>query len=206
MRSWLLILLLAASAALWAQDSPQPPASSKGQNSSSTASQPPAQNPNLEPPRSDTINVRDLGNQTGDSSSKDTQVDLSPPAEDDKAHPKNSEILEDAGGEPGGGDVNEMRPWDPHKAAKDVEVGDFYFKRKDYIGAESRYREALYYKDNDAIATYHLALCLEKMGRFDDALAEFQSYLRILPHGPEAEGARKAIARLTKAPAAKAAK
>lgn len=206
MRSWLLILLMGASAALWAQNSQPPPASSKGQDSSTTASQPPAQNPNLEPPRSDTINVRDLGNQTGDSSSKDTQIDLSPPAEDDKTHPKSSEALEDAGGEPGNGDVNEMHPWDPHKAAKDVEVGDFYFKRKDYIGAESRYREALYYKDNDAIATYHLALCLEKMGRLDDALAEFQSYLRILPHGPESEGARKAIARLTKAPTAKAAK
>jgi len=197
---------MGASAALWAQNSQPPPASSKGQDSSTTASQPPAQNPNLEPPRSDTINVRDLGNQTGDSSSKDTQIDLSPPAEDDKTHPKSSEALEDAGGEPGNGDVNEMHPWDPHKAAKDVEVGDFYFKRKDYIGAESRYREALYYKDNDAIATYHLALCLEKMGRLDDALAEFQSYLRILPHGPESEGARKAIARLTKAPTAKAAK
>ena len=197
---------MGASAALWAQNSSQPPASSKGQDSSSTASQPPAQNPNLEPPRSDTINVRDLANQTGDSSSKDTQIDLSPPAEDDKTHPKSSEVLEDAGGQPGNGDVNEMHPWDPHKAAKDVEVGDFYFKRKDYVGAESRYREALYYKDNDAIATYHLALCLEKMGRFDGALAEFQSYLRILPHGPEAEGARKAIARLTKGPTAKAAK
>lgn len=206
MRSWVLMLLLGASPALWAQSPSQPPAPSKTQDSSSTESRPPAQNPNLEPPRSDTINVRDLGNQTGDSSSKDTQIDLNPPAEDDKAHPKNSEVLEDAGGQPGGGEVNEMHPWDPHRAAKDVEVGDFYFKRKDYVGAESRYREALYYKDNDAVATYRLAVCLEKMGRFDDAVAEFESYLRILPHGPQAEGSRKAIQRLTRPSTAKAAK
>jgi len=109
-------------------------------------------------------------------------------------------------GEPGSGDVNEMHPWDPHKAAKDVEVGDYYFKRKNYVGAESRYREALYYKDNDAIATYRLAICLEKMGRPDEAIAEFESYLRILPHGPQAEDARKAIDRLKTPSNTKAAK
>lgn len=206
MRSWLVILMLSGSAALWAQNSPQPRDSSKGQDSSSTASRAPAENPNLAPPRSDTVNIRDLGNETGDSSSKDTQIDLSPPADDEKAHPKSSDVLEDAGTGSGTGDVNEMHPWDPHKAAKDVEVGDYYFKRKNYVGAESRYREALYYKDNDAIATYRLAVCLEKMDRFTDAVAEFQSYLRILPQGPQAEDARKAIERLTKAPTAKAAK
>lgn len=206
MRSWLLVLLLAASAALWAQSSSPSSTQPKAQDSSSTASRPPAENPNLAPPRSDTVNVRDLGNDTGDSSSKSTQIDLSPPPGDTKAHPNSSDVLEDAGTAPGSGDVNEMHPWNPHKAAKDVEVGDFYFKRKNYTGAESRYREALYYKDNDAIATYRLAVCLEKMERFDEAIAEFQSYLRILPHGPQAEDARKAIERLTKVPTAKAAK
>jgi len=77
-----------------------------------------------------------------------------------------------------------------------VEVGDFYFKRKNYRAAEDRYREALFYKDNDALATYRLAICLEKLNRFSDALQEYQSYLRILPHGPEAEDAKKAIERL----------
>lgn len=203
MRSWFLVLLLGASAALWAQDSPQ---SSKTQDSSSNASRTTSANPNLEPPRSDTVNVRDLGNESGDSSSKNTQIDLSPPADDAKAHAKSSDVLEDVEGQPGSGDVNEMHPWNPHKAAKDVEVGDYYFKRKNYVGAESRYREALYYKDNDAIATYRLAVCLEKMGRPEEAVEEFESYLRILPHGPQAEDARKAIERLKTAPTAKAAK
>src|SRR5579859_481919 len=203
MRSWFLVLLLGASAALSAQDSPQ---SSKTQDSSSNASRTTSTNPNLEPPRSDTVNVRDLGNESGDSSSKNTQIDLSPPADDAKAHSKSSDVLEDVEGQPGSGDVNEMHPWNPHKAAKDVEVGDYYFKRKNYVGAESRYREALYYKDNDAIATYRLAVCLEKMGRPEEAVEEFESYLRILPHGPQAEDARKAIERLKTAPTAKAAK
>ncbi|HTJ30862.1 MAG TPA: tetratricopeptide repeat protein [Acidobacteriaceae bacterium] len=199
MRSWIVILLLTVSTALWAQGSSSASSKAQAPDSSSKASRPVAQNPNLAPPRSDTVNVRDLGADSGDSSSKDTQIDLTPPADDAKAHPKSSEVLEDVEGEPGSGDVNEMHPWDPHKAAKDVEVGDYYFKRKNYVGAESRYREALYYKDNDAIATYRLAICLEKMGRPDEAIAEFESYLRILPHGPQAEDARKAIDRL-KAP------
>ena len=96
----------------------------------------------------------------------------------------------------GNPDVGEFHPWNPHKAAKDVEVGDYYFKRKNYRGAESRYREALFYKDNDAIATFRLAVCLEKMDQPDDARKEYESYLKILPHGPQAEEARKAITRL----------
>jgi tetratricopeptide (TPR) repeat protein len=96
----------------------------------------------------------------------------------------------------GSADVSEFHPWDPHKAAKDVEVGDYYFRLKNYRAAEDRYREALVYKDNDAIATYRIAICLEKMNRPDDARRYYENYLKILPHGPEAEKAKKAIGRL----------
>ena len=147
-------------------------------------------NPNLEPPRSDRVNADSL--EDGESSSKDTQIDLSPPAGDTKAHPNGTDTLEDESS----GDVKEFHPWNPHKAAKDMEVGDFYFKRKNYKAAEDRYREALLYKDKDAVATYRLAVCLEKMGRPQEAMTEFENYLQILPHGEQAEASRKAIARL----------
>ncbi len=88
----------------------------------------------------------------------------------------------------GDAEVREFHPWDPHKAAKDVEVGDYYFKRKNYRAAEDRYREALLYKDNDAIATYRLAICLEKMDRPDEARQEYESYLKILPYRPRSGG------------------
>ncbi len=146
------------------------------------------------PPRSDKVRADELSD--GESSSKDTKIDLSPPADDAKAHPQSSEVVRDATGGPGNSDVGEFHPWNPHKAAKDIEVGDFYFKRKNYRAAEDRYSEALYYKENDAIATYRLAVCLEKMGQPEEALKEFESYLKILPHGPQAEDARKAIDRL----------
>jgi tetratricopeptide (TPR) repeat protein len=198
MRSLLLVLLLAScagfvSAGLWAQSS-SPSAPPSNSQTPTPASNPAEQRtPTLAPPRSDRVNAADISNE-GMSSSKDTQIDLSPPADDAKVHPKSSEMLEDEGS--GSGDVGEFHPWDPHKAAKDVEVGDFYFKKKNYAAAEDRYREALLYKDNDAIATYRLAVCLEKMNRADAARSEFEAYLKILPHGPQAEDARKAIEKL----------
>lgn len=155
--------------------------------------------PDLSPPRSDRVNADDLGSNVGESSSKDTQIDLSPPENDAKAHPKSAEAIGDAeAATRSPGDVAEFHPWDPHKAAKDVEVGDYYFRRKNYRAAEDRYREALYYKDDDAIATYRLAVCLEKMERPNDALAEYESYLRILPYGPQAGESKKAIEKLKK--------
>jgi tetratricopeptide (TPR) repeat protein len=159
--------------------------------------------PNLAPPRSDRVNADALGDEPGESSSKDTQIDLSPPADDTKVHPKSSDALVDEGSSGSSGDVSEFHPWDPHKAAKDVEVGDFYFKRRNYRAAEDRYREALLYKNNDAVATFRMAVCLEKLERVDEARQEYESYLRILPRGPQAEEAKKALDRIKGPTAAK---
>ena len=195
MRSLLFLMLLAASIGLSAQNSSPPapaPSNSQGHDS---ATSPPASaqpNPKLAPPRSDSVNADSLDDGPGESSSKDTQIDITPPEDDAKKHPHSSDALKDEGS----GNAGEVHPWDPHRAGKDIEVGDYYFKRKNYKGAEDRYREALFYKDNDALATYRLAICLEKLDRPDEALVEFENYLRILPHGPQAADARKAIDRL----------
>ena len=135
------------------------------------------------------------------SSSKDTRVDLSPPANDRKEHPNSGVAVSDL--EDAASDVQEMHPWDPHKAAKDIEVGDFYFKRKNYRAALERYKDALVYKPNDALAQFRLAECLDKTGNASEAITHYQEYLKILPHGPFAVDAQKALERL-KASAAKA--
>ncbi len=202
-RAVYLCLLVSLSVGTWAQEQSSTPSQSSSSSQSPSEVKPAKKTaPDLAPPRSDRVNAADLGEGIGESSSKDTQIDLSPPADDAKKHPESSEAVTDAEAG-GGGDVAEFHPWNPHKAAKDVEVGDFYFKRKNYRAAEDRYREALFYKDNDAIATFRLAICLEKLERPDDARAEYESYLKILPHGPQAEEAQKAIGRL-KGPAASA--
>jgi len=219
-RGFLILVLLLSAGVAWAQSSSapgktpdgssspsgqSPEASAPTSSAPSQTSQPSAKFPpaNPEPPRSDSVNAATLDNEPGESSSKDTQIDLSPPPGDDKSHPQSSDTLTDVEAGPGGASVGEFHPWDPHKAAKDIEVGDFYFKRKNYRAAEDRYREALLYKDNDANATFRLAECLEKMDRPAEARQQYERYLKILPHGPEAERAAKAIERL-KGPSAEA--
>jgi tetratricopeptide (TPR) repeat protein len=200
MRSLVFVLFLGASVGLWGQSSGSSTSnSSNSQAQNPSASKPSSsRTPNLAPPRSDKVNADSLPDDGGSSSSRNTQIDLSPPSDDDKAHPKSSDVLMDEDNAPGNADVNEMHPWDPHKAAKDIEVGDYYFKGKNYVAAESRYREALYYKNNDALAIYRLAVCLEKLDRPDEAREQFENYLKVLPHGPQAEEAKKGIERLTK--------
>ena len=145
----------------------------------------------------------DHDKEAGESSSRDTKIDISPPKDDDKNHPLSSTAVSDAEVEAAPSDIQEFHPWDPHKASKDVEVGDFYFKRRNYRAAEDRYREALLYKYNDAVATFRMAVCLERLERVDEARQEYESYLRILPHGPQAEEAKKALDRIKGPTAAK---
>jgi tetratricopeptide (TPR) repeat protein len=136
----------------------------------------------------------DSARQTEMSSSKDTRIDISPPKDDVKNHPNSS--VPSADSEEAPSDTEELHPWDPHKAAKDIEVGDYYFKRKNYRGALERYRDALVYKPNDAVANFRLAECEEKIGNSPDATQHYEAYLKILPEGPFAADAQKALERL----------
>ena len=143
-------------------------------------SAPPPSDNRKQPPRSDNVPA-------GESSSKQTQTDVSPPANDASLHP-------DA--DLSNGDVDELTPYNPMKAMKDVEVGDFYYKRDNYNAAISRYREALEFKPHDAEATYKLAEALNKTGDFAGATENYEAYLKILPNGPYAKKSKEALAKL----------
>ncbi|MGA9042251.1 MAG: tetratricopeptide repeat protein [Terriglobales bacterium] len=174
-----LILSICAGPCTLAQVDPLPPSDkAPGQNDA--------------PPRYD----RDK--EAGESSSRDTKIDISPPKDDDKNHPLSGTAVSDAEAEaaPAPSDVQEFHPWDPHKAAKDVEVGDFYFKRKNYKAALARYQDALLWKNNDAMANFRMAQCFEKLDNPGDAVTHYQEYLKILPHGPLSGDAQKALDRL----------
>lgn len=141
--------------------------------------------PNQDPPRSSAA-----AHEAGDSSSRDSIIDLSPPRNDAKDHPNSASTADDYD------QTQEFHPYDPHKADKNVEIGDYYYKRQNYRAAESRYHEALYYKPDDALATFRLAQAQEKLGKDEEAIASYAAYLKILPHGPDAIESNKAIARL----------
>src|SRR5437660_2377833 len=162
--------------------------------------------PNQPPPRSDQNTVPAVKShasiQNEESSSKENPPDLTPPSDDAKTHPDSGAALHEAEDEAGLhvgdeiGGVQEFKVWNPHKAEKDVEVGDYYFKRKNYRAALSRYQEALYYKYDDAVATFRLGVCQEKLGDSGEARKAYEAYLKILPHGPFAAEAQQALGRL----------
>ncbi len=146
----------------------------------------------------------DRNREAEESSSRDTRIDISPPKDDAKNHPNSKAAVADldiAGGadNPDTSGIQEFHPWNPMKALKDIEVGDYYFKRKNYKAALDRYKEALYYKDNDAVASFRLAVCQEKLGGKAEAKKYYEQYLKILPEGPFAKDAHASLERMAKA-------
>jgi tetratricopeptide (TPR) repeat protein len=123
------------------------------------------------------------------SSSNQTRIDLSPPKADERAHPDGGQVADD---------VMEVHEWNPMRAMKDVEVGDYYYKAGNYKAALNRFREALQFKPHDAVATFKLAQTLEKSKEIEEARAQYEAYLAILKDGPSAGEARKALERLKK--------
>jgi len=142
----------------------------------------------------------DRNREAEESSSHDTRIDISPPKDDAKNHPASKDAVADldvpdnieATG------VQEFHPWNPMKAMKDIEVGDFYFKRKNYKAAQERYKDALYYKDGDAVASFRLAVCQEKLGDKGEARKYYEQYLKILPDGPFSKEAKSSVERLAR--------
>jgi tetratricopeptide (TPR) repeat protein len=141
--------------------------------------------------QSDREKSRARSAEAGESSSRDTRIDLTPPKEDAKEHPNSPNLPRD-----GASDVGEMHAWNPYRAVKDDEVGDYYFKQKNYKAALARYQDALDYKQNDAVANFKMAQCYEKLSQPDQAIVYYHEYLKILPEGPFSKPAKKALEKL----------
>jgi tetratricopeptide (TPR) repeat protein len=122
----------------------------------------------------------------GESSSKDATIDPSGTA---RARP---EAAPDASAT----DEKAFRAYDPHRAAKDLEVGNFYLKQKNYRAALERFNDALLYKPDDAESIYGLAVTQEKLDLPDKARKNYSKYLEILPQGPRAKDCEEALKRL----------
>jgi Tfp pilus assembly protein PilF len=123
------------------------------------------------------------GSATGESSSRDTQIDLDNHSTKEEPAPAEE-------------DESVLKPWDPHKAAKDVEVGQWYLKLKNYRAALERFNSALTYKPDDAEAIYGLAVTQEKLDLLSLADQNYSKYLEILPHGPRAKEAAEGLQRV----------
>ncbi len=116
----------------------------------------------------------------GESSSKDSQIDLN-------AGPDSSSPVPIAAA---------AYPFDPHRAAKDVEVGNWYLKQKNFRAALDRFHDALLYKPKDAEATFGLAVTQEKLDLLLQSYQNYKEYLALLPEGPMAKDSQEGVARL----------
>jgi tetratricopeptide (TPR) repeat protein len=90
-------------------------------------------------------------------------------------------------------------PYVTPPAWKSVEIGDFYFRRKDYHGALSRYQEAVTTDPYYPRGYLGLGKTYQKLGLKRKALKAYQKYLDLLPstkQAQEAKGVHRAIKRL----------
>jgi tetratricopeptide (TPR) repeat protein len=88
--------------------------------------------------------------------------------------------------------------WDPLRAEKDIEVGQYYMKKGDVDAAIDRFQDATLAKPGYAIPFRFLAEAQEKRGLKKQALKSYQRYLDLYPHAEDGDKVRKKIEKLYK--------
>jgi tetratricopeptide (TPR) repeat protein len=88
--------------------------------------------------------------------------------------------------------------WDPLRAEKDLEVGQFYMKKGDLDAAIDRFQDATTAKPGYAIPFRFLGEAQEKKGLKKQALKSYQRYLDLYPHAEDGDKVRKKIDKLYK--------
>jgi tetratricopeptide (TPR) repeat protein len=88
--------------------------------------------------------------------------------------------------------------WDPLRAEKDLEVGQYYMKKGDWDAAIDRFQDATAAKPGYAIPFRFLAEAQEKKGLKKKAIKSYQRYLDLFPHAEDGDKVRKKIDKLYK--------
>lgn len=81
----------------------------------------------------------------------------------------------------------------PARAKRDAEVGGFYLKTGDYKGALLRYKDATTSDPTNVEAIFGLAETQRMLKQNAEAARNYQLYLDIVPNGPRAKQALKAL-------------
>jgi tetratricopeptide (TPR) repeat protein len=88
--------------------------------------------------------------------------------------------------------------WDPLRAEKDLEVGQYYMRKGDVDAAIDRFQDATTAKPGYAIPFRFLAEAQEKKGLKKQAIKSYQRYLDLFPHAEDGDKVRKKIDKLYK--------
>lgn len=86
--------------------------------------------------------------------------------------------------------------WDPLRAEKDLEVGQFYMKKGDLDAAIDRFEDAAAAKPGFAIPYRYLGEAHEKKGQKREAIKSYTRYLDLYPHAEDKDKVRKKIDKL----------
>jgi tetratricopeptide (TPR) repeat protein len=88
--------------------------------------------------------------------------------------------------------------WDPLRAEKDLEVGQYYMKKGDVDAAIDRFQDATTAKPGYAIPFRFLGEAQEKKGLKKQAIKSYQRYLDLFPHAEDGDKIKKKLERLYK--------
>jgi tetratricopeptide (TPR) repeat protein len=88
--------------------------------------------------------------------------------------------------------------WDPVRAEKDIEVGQYYMRKGDVDAAIDRFQDATTAKPGYALPFRYLGEAQEKKGWKKQAIKSYQRYLDLFPHAEDGEKIRKKIEKLYK--------
>ena len=86
--------------------------------------------------------------------------------------------------------------WDPLRAEKDLEVGQYYMKKGDVDAAIDRFQDAALAKPGYAIPFRFLGEAQEKKGLKRDALKSYTRYLELYPRAEDKDKIEKKIEKL----------
>lgn len=92
--------------------------------------------------------------------------------------------------------ASDQPKWDPLRAEKDLEVGQFYMKKGDLDAAIDRFQDAAEAKPGFAIPFKYLGEAQEKKGQKHEAIKSYTRYLDLYPHAEDAAKVRKKIEKL----------
>ena len=88
--------------------------------------------------------------------------------------------------------------WDPLRAEKDLEVGQYYMRKGDVDAAIDRFQDATTAKPGYAVPFRYLGEAQEKKGLKKQAIASYSRYLELYPHADDGDKIRKKIDKLRK--------
>jgi len=85
---------------------------------------------------------------------------------------------------------------DDERVDEDIAVAKFYMNDENYQGAYLRAQDAIKVQPDYSLAHFTLAQAAQKMKKKDEAIAEYQLYLKLDPDGDKAKAAKQALAEL----------